>query len=100
MKHAFLQKSFNKASLVLLQQVEELNPPENPAKLTDSRAAEYIRQYGESSWELDAIEPSALADLVRKAVIALRDPERWKDMVIMENSQRARMDDLIANMET
>lgn len=56
-----------------MDQVRELNPPENPAKITDSRAAGYISRFGRSSWELDAIEPRQLADLVRNAVIGIMD---------------------------
>lgn len=56
-----------------MDQIEELRPPRNPAKLSDSRAKEYIRNFGRSSWELDAIEPRALADLVRESVESLMD---------------------------
>jgi len=56
-----------------MDQVRELNPPENPAKITDSRAAGYISRFGRSSWELDAIEPRQLAGLVRNAVIGIMD---------------------------
>lgn len=56
-----------------MDQVRTFNPPENPAKITDSRAASYIERFGRSSWELDAIEPRRLAQLVRDAVIALMD---------------------------
>lgn len=61
-----------------MDQVEELNPPENPAKITDSRARAYIAEFGRSSWELDAIEPKRLASLVRTAVTGLLDRKRWK----------------------
>jgi len=70
------------------EQVEELNPPENPAKLTDSRAAEYIKQFGHSSWELDAIEPRALAGLVQDAVLELRDEDTWAKSVELEKTMR------------
>jgi hypothetical protein len=40
-----------------MDQVEHYGPPPNPAKITDSRCAGYIRNYGEESWELDALEP-------------------------------------------
>lgn len=56
-----------------MDQVEELNPPENPAKLSDSRAMSYISQFGDSSWELDAIEPRQLANLVASAITSLMD---------------------------
>lgn len=56
-----------------MAQIRELNPPENPAKITDSRAAGYISRFGRSSWELDAIEPRQLATLVRDAVRGIMD---------------------------
>jgi hypothetical protein len=42
-------------------QIKVLKPPENPAKETDSRYGDYVRQYGRSSWELDAVEPRYLS---------------------------------------
>jgi hypothetical protein len=56
-----------------MDQIDELRPPENPAKITDSRADSYIRRFGRSSWELDAIEPRRLADLVSRAIISTMD---------------------------
>lgn len=56
-----------------IEQVRQLRPPENPAKITDPRAKEYVSRFGRSSWELDAIEPARLAELVRNAVIGLMD---------------------------
>lgn len=56
-----------------MDQIEDLRPPENPAKIKDSRAAEYIRKFGRSSWELDAIEPRELAALVERAIKKLMD---------------------------
>lgn len=61
-----------------IEQVRELNPPENPAKLTDSRASDYVRRFGSSSWELDAIEPRRLAQLVRQAVTNLMDVGKFE----------------------
>lgn len=62
-----------------IEQVKDLNPPENPAKLTDSRAADYIKTFGTSSWELDAIEPTRLAQLVENAVSRFVDQDTWED---------------------
>lgn len=59
------------------EQVEEWQPPENPAKETDSRFAAYQAEYGDSSWELDAVEPATLAELVTEAVLERRDEEKW-----------------------
>jgi hypothetical protein len=61
-----------------MDQIEELKPPENPAKITDSRAAKYIQRFGGSSWELDAIEPARLAKLVTNAIARLMDCDLFK----------------------
>src|ERR1700694_840544 len=49
-------------------QVQLWQPPETPAKQTDSRFSSYVRKFGSSSWELDAVEPVQLAGLVRDIV--------------------------------
>ena len=49
-------------------QIQKYNPPPNPAKLTDSRCGRYIEQYGRSSWELDALEPMVLENIITTAV--------------------------------
>lgn len=76
-----------------MDQIKTLRPPKNPAKMTDSRADEYVRLFGTSSWELDAIEPRALAKLVRDKVYELRDAETWEKDVKRETAMR---DELIA----
>ena len=58
-------------------QVTKLKLPPNPAKMTDTRANGYIKKFGSSSWELDAIEPRELAKLVTDKVLELRDEKLW-----------------------
>ena len=70
------------------EQIEELRPPENPTKLTDSRADKYIEQYGDSSWELDAVEPRELDRMVTEAVEALRDHDRWTEALAREDRMK------------
>lgn len=60
-----------------MDQVWQYRPPENPAKMTDTRADDYVRKFGQSSWELDALEPTVLAKLVKDAVNQLIDYEQW-----------------------
>jgi len=74
-----------------MDQIEQWNPPPNPAKMTDSRAAVYVDQFGDSSWELDAIEPTELAELVRSAVINLRDEDLWQEAVDREEEMRTEL---------
>ncbi|WP_063807060.1 hypothetical protein [Burkholderia ubonensis] len=60
-----------------MAQVEELDPPENPAKSSDARFKSYLDQYGESSWELDALPPQYLDQLVSSHIDAVIDRGAW-----------------------
>jgi len=61
-----------------MDQIRQYNPPPNPAKVTDSRAGAYIAEYGDESWELDAIPPTDMATLITEAVADLMDPDVWQ----------------------
>lgn len=71
-----------------MDQITEYQPPPNPAKITDSRADAYIREFGDESWELDSLEPSVLAALVRDEIRSLRDDDLYKETVAKEEEQR------------
>jgi hypothetical protein len=71
-----------------MPQIDELKPPENPAKVTDSRAAAYISKFGASSWELDAIEPRKLAELVKNAIEPLINKPAWKKSGLLQQKGR------------
>ena len=72
-------------------QVEQWQPPENPAKETDARYDGYVREFGDKSWELDAVEPRTLARLVTEAVLDLRDQELWDKAVERETAMKAEL---------
>lgn len=76
-------------------QVEEFNPPPNPAKMTDSRFAGYVSQYGDESWELDALEPSVMTDLIRQHVQQHRDPALWSDKEEERENHKFQLQDII-----
>jgi hypothetical protein len=60
-----------------MDQVRQYAPPPNPAKVTDSRAGAYIKTHGQSSWELDALEPSVIDQLIRDEVTTIIDQEQY-----------------------
>lgn len=72
-----------------MEQVEEYNPPPNPAKVTDSRASGYINQHGHESWELDALEPQVMADLIEETILDVRDEDEWDNRLEEEKAARA-----------
>jgi hypothetical protein len=71
-----------------MDQVETWNPPPNPAKETDSRFAGYRVEFGETSWELDAVEPQTLAGLVENHIRQLVDGSQWNKIAAKEKAMR------------
>lgn len=78
-------------------QVEEYEPPPNPAKLTDSRAQGYIREHGDESWELDALEPTVLIDLIRENIESFRDEEAWDEATHEMERHKSQLSDISDN---
>ena len=68
---------FVKRIALNMDQVRKYSPPPNPAKLTDSRCQGYLRDFGDSSWELDALSPAVMRDLIEKEVTHYRDDLAW-----------------------
>jgi hypothetical protein len=60
-----------------IDQIDEYNPPPNPAKVTDSRFEAYLARYGEESWELDALDPATLTELIDDTLGAIVEPDAW-----------------------
>lgn len=58
-------------------QIEELRPPKNPAKDTDSRFESYRKKFGSSSWELDALSPEYLNGIVKSKIEEFIDFSEW-----------------------
>lgn len=56
-----------------MDQISQYKPPPNPAKITDSRADNYIKRYGRNSWELDALDPEVLMTMIDLHVQENRD---------------------------
>jgi hypothetical protein len=72
-----------------MDQVQQYNPPPNPAKMTDSRFEGYVDKYGDESWELDALEPQVIADLIETEIRALIDWPTWDARAKMIQDDRA-----------
>ena len=72
-----------------MNQVQQYNPPPNPAKTTDARFAGYIQRFGQQSWELDALDPATLAALITASVESFRDPDKWRAAEAKESQEKA-----------
>lgn len=80
-------------------QVEKYDPPPNPAKVTDSRAGSYISKFGESCWELDALEPSIMDRLTADAIRKYMDKEKYAAVVEQEKKDRDTIEAMLNDLE-
>ena len=80
-------------------QIDEYNPPPNPAKVTDARFEQYSMIYGDESWELDALEPSVLVDLIRDHIDDIRDFDLWAEREAKLEEDLATFDRIIGELE-
>lgn len=71
-----------------MDQIVRYSPPPNPAKISDSRSTNYITQYGHTSWELDALEPKVLEDLISSEIRSLIDVDLWNASMDEERERR------------
>jgi hypothetical protein len=74
-----------------MDQIQQYDPPPNFAKTTDSRYADYEAQFGDESWELDALNPQTLDALISSEVLSLRDESLWEEAEAQQERERAEL---------
>lgn len=82
-----------------MEQIDLYNPPPNPAKITDSRCGAYIREYGDKSWELDALEPKVIHDLITDNVTVFYDEYKGDQIKAQVQRERAVMNRVAENWD-
>lgn len=70
-------------------QVQRYNPPPNPAKEKDSRAPAYMKRFGRKSWELDALDPKVISQLIEDEIKTFFKPAPWAKGLKHEDGQKA-----------
>ena len=83
-----------------MDQVDQYNPPPNPAKMTDSRFSDYAANYGTDSWELDALEPSVINDLITSHVNDILDPKLYNATLERQEEERDRLQEVYNELKT
>jgi hypothetical protein len=77
-----------------LDQVRSLAAPPNFGKETDPRMPDYVARFGfTDTWELDAIEPRVLAQMVEDAILEIRDGDLWAEALERQDDERQEIDD-------
>lgn len=81
-----------------MNQIEEFNPPPNPAKITDPRADWYIREHGNTSWEVDALSPEDLTAVLNLNINNLIDTGKFTDMIEKEKDDKDKITEMIDSL--
>ena len=71
-----------------MEQVDQYQPPPNPAKETDSRYKDYVRRFGPKCWELDALDPRVIVDLIRQAVGQHTDDDKRTALIGRQQGEK------------
>lgn len=70
-----------------MDQVQQYSPPPNPAKEDDSRYPRYKAEFGEESWELDALNQNVIGEIITSNLREFIDQEKW-DAAMAEQARR------------
>jgi hypothetical protein len=81
-----------------MEQIIQYKPPPNPAKITDPRANAYIKKYGNSSWEVDALPPNILAKIIRRSINNVLDRQLMSDVIEQEEEDKKRLREAVSEL--
>jgi hypothetical protein len=71
-----------------MAQVKQYDPPPNPAKMSDSRAAKYVQEHGHNSWEVDALNPRTLAQIIEREFQSVTDMDMMNAIIAKEKKEK------------
>lgn len=80
-------------------QVRQYRPPPNPAKVSDPRAEAYIALHGPRSWEVDALPPNTLVQLINTAIVDLIDQDALARVKKDEDAARKKVTKALATIK-
>lgn len=88
----YYDEMFEMKRVALTQaQIKEFNPPPNPTKMTDTRADWYIKKYGHTCWEVDALPPQKLNELVEDTIYENIDIDIYQDQLDQEEEEKEKL---------
>jgi len=84
-----------------MNQIEEFNPPPNMGKSKDSRKEDYFKKFKTySTWELDALKPTIIKDLIKDAIMRIRDEDKWDETLAREVCDKREIAELLEQYGT
>ncbi len=74
-----------------MEQIRKYDPPTNPAKETDPRAKWYFENYGNKSWEVDALKPEVMQELIENSILEYLDLEKVEQVKKQEEKDKIKL---------
>lgn len=80
-----------------MEQIKKYKLPPNPTKLTDSRANKYIKKFGKTCWEVDALNPRTLTEIVETNIQRIINMKQYEKMIKEEKAGLKELKEFIDN---
>jgi hypothetical protein len=80
-----------------MDQIMQYDPPAQPVKDGDSRSGSYRDMHGDEVWEMDALEPTVLIELIKEAIADRIDQDRLAETLKEEEIERQKLTDIADN---
>lgn len=80
---------------ITMKQIKKYNPPPNPAKITDPRAAWYIQKFGKVCWEVDALNPKLLNEILEEQIKKRIDLGLFESVLQQEQEDKEKLKGMI-----
>jgi hypothetical protein len=80
------------------EQVEQYNPPPNPTKPKDTRSVKYQAKHGNECWEVDALPPNVLHEIVKKAILDHLTLSLMEQVKQKEESDKLRLKEFVKDL--
>lgn len=69
-----------------MEQIKQYNLPPNPTKMTDTRSDGYIKQFGRTCWEVDALDARVLTEIIEENIQEHLNIDQFNEMIEVEKS--------------
>lgn len=91
----WVEQNFTVTPIALTrEQITKYKPPPNPAKRTDPRAEKFIKKHGATSWEVDALKPEILNQILTTNIESLIDKTMYNKILKAEIIDKAKLEKL------
>lgn len=78
-----------------MKQIKKYKLPPNPTKVTDSRSDSYVKEFGTQCWEVDALNPETLTEVVETNILSRIDLDAYHEVLEQERNDIAKLEKFI-----